>query len=82
MITPCLVVAESPFKRNVPWIGCNHENQTGKQCDYWVHATCLGFQEAEDETFQNITFHCPPHNRANITLMNSKRKKTSSFWKQ
>ena len=82
MITPCLVVAESPFKRNVPWIGCDHENQTGKQCDYWVHATCLGFPEAEDETFQNITFHCPPHNRANITLMNSKRKKTSSLWKQ
>ena len=80
-ITPCLVVAESQLKKNVPWIGCNHENQTEKQCDYWVHATCLGFPEAEDETFQNI-FRCPPYNRANITLMNSKRKKTSSLWKQ
>ena len=67
---------------DVPWIGSDHESQTGKQCDYWVHATCLGFPEAEDETFQNITFRCPPHNRANITSMNSKQKKTSSLWKQ
>ena len=67
---------------DVPWIGCDFESNTGKQCDYWVHATCLCFPEAEDETFQNITFRCPPHNRANITLMNSKRKKTSCLWKQ
>ena len=67
---------------DVPWIGCNFESNTGKQCDYWVHATCLGFPEAEDETFQNITFRCLLHNRANITLMNSKRKKTLCLWKQ
>ena len=59
---------------DVPWTGCDYESQTGKQCDHWVHATCLGFPEAEDETFKNITFRCPPHNRAN-TSMNCKWKK-------
>ena len=67
---------------DVPWIGFDFESQAGKQSDCWVHATCLGFLEAEDETFQNITFCCTPHNRANITLMSSKQKKTSCLWKQ
>ena len=65
---------------DVPWTGCDYESQTGKQCDHWVHATCLGFPEAEDETFKNITFCCPPHNRAN-TSMNCKWKK-KCLWKQ
>ena len=67
---------------DISWIGCDYESQTGKQCDYWVHATCLGFPEAEDETFENITFRCPPYNRTKINSMNSKRKKTSCLWKQ
>ena len=56
---------------DVPWIGCDYESQTGKQCDHWVYATCLGFPEAEDETLENITFCCPLHNRVN-TSMNCK----------
>ena len=66
----------APKQQMYPVIGCDYESQTGKQCDSWVHATCLSFPEAEDETFENITFRCPPHIRPNITSMNCKRKKT------
>ena len=66
---------------NIPWIGCDYEWANGKICEYWVHALCLGFPDAEGETFENISFHCPPHNRANIVSASSKKKKSSSFWK-
>ena len=60
-------------------IGCDYGSQTGKQCDYWVHATCLAFPEAKDEAFWNITFHHPLPNRANITSMNCKQQKYIMF---
>ena len=66
---------------NIPWIGCDYEWANGKICEYWVHALCLGFPDAEGETFENMSFHCPPHNRANIVSASSKKKKSSSFWK-
>ena len=40
---------------------------------------CIGFPDAEDETFENITFRCPTHNRENKATVNSKIKKTSSL---
>ena len=39
----------------------------------------MGFPDAEDETFENITFRCPTHNRENKAALNSKIKKTSSL---
>ena len=67
--------------KNIPWIGCDYEGVNGKTCKYWVQALSLGFPDAEDETFENISFHCPRHNRANIASASSKKKKSSSLWK-
>ena len=47
---------------NIPWIGCDYEGVNRKMCEYWVHAFCLGFPDAEDEIFENISFRCSPHN--------------------
>ena len=64
---------------NIPWIGCDYEGVNGKTCEYCVHAICLGFPDAADETFENILFRCPPHNRTNITSASSKKKRSSSL---
>ena len=64
---------------NVQWIGCDYEGVNGKTYEYWVHAICLGLPDAEDETFENMLFRCPPHNRTNITSASSKKKRSSSL---
>ena len=66
---------------NILWIGCDYQNQNDVKCSYWVHAMCMGFPDAEDETFKNITFRCPTHNRENKAAVNSTIKETS-LWKE
>ena len=38
--------------KDIPCIGCDYESQSGKQCDHWVHATCLGFPEQRMKLFR------------------------------
>ena len=66
---------------NIPWLGCDFEGANGKMCEYWVHALCHGFPDAEDDTFENISFRCPPHNRANVVAASAKVKKSTGLWK-
>ena len=44
-------------KKRPVWLGCSQKN-----CDYWVHARCLGFIVRSENAFDNIrSFYCKDH---------------------
>ena len=36
-----------------PWLGCD-----AKGCQFWIHSSCYGFPNADDDTFRNTEFYC------------------------
>lgn len=48
----------------VPRIGCDNQNLNRMECSYRVRAMCMVFPDAEDETYEKITFQFPMHKAA------------------
>ena len=40
----------------------------GKECNYWVHSVCKGFEDASEEEVQKLNFYCPEHNKPAQTM--------------
>ncbi|CAL8110279.1 unnamed protein product [Orchesella dallaii] len=44
------------------WIACEFVSADGKNCEYWIHAFCLGFPAATEEQVSNMpAYYCPTH---------------------
>ena len=37
-----------------------------KGCQFWIHSSCYGFPNAEDDTFRNTEFYCKKHIQSKI----------------
>ena len=63
-----------------PWIGCSNTGSTGVLCQYWAHASCIGFlnlTKAEVNALPN--WLCPQHN---VKLLGLKKEKPTKLEKQ
>ena len=54
------------------WLGCD-----AKGCQFWIHSSCYGFPNAEDDAFPNIEFHCGKHIQSKIKSKKIKLYKQS-----
>ena len=58
----CRVCSKSS---DVPWIGCDLKEHNIYVCEYWVHACCIGFVDADDKSFEDLAWRCPRHRGKN-----------------
>ena len=77
----CEIVYESKIDEELcgDWIGCEGLTKA-KECNYWVHACCLGFVKSKDDDsiedkLKDITFYCPQHNNVTKKIDEAKEKR-------